>query len=98
MDTFEEQFSTLAQRAAQIEILAGLERAFDLSCRRIREAARAKWEAANAGTKDPAGTCVQIRVWARAPESGVRGSGFLDSRKSKRLEPKNNVPWPRFAR
>ena len=98
MNIPEEQFSTLAQRAAQIEILAGLEHAFDASFRQLRRAALAKWHAAHAGVKDPADACVRVRVSVRHPGRGVRGSGFLKTQSRKKSEAKQKVQCPRFAR
>ena len=66
---------------AKVEVVAGLRHALDY--RRLCEAARSDWERLF-GKRDPADACVTVRVAVEAmaiQSSGVRGSGFLKSRR-----------------
>jgi len=68
---------------AKVEVVAGLRHALDLQYRRLCEAARSDWERLF-GKRDPADACVTVRVAVEAmaiQSSGVRGSGFLKSRR-----------------
>jgi hypothetical protein len=82
----EEGKQALFQRElAKVEIVAELRHALDLQYRRLCEAARADWERLFRG-KDPADTCVSVRV-AAIPSSTTRGSGFLKSRRPSEAKP-----------
>ncbi|HXP36005.1 MAG TPA: hypothetical protein VN827_10715 [Chthoniobacterales bacterium] len=79
---------------ARVEILAGLRHALDFRYRRLCEAARADWQRLFGG-KDPADSCVSVRV-AAIPASAIRGSGFLKSRKPSGPKP-STKRLPGFA-
>jgi hypothetical protein len=79
---------------AAVEILAGLRHALDFRYRRLCEAARSDWERLF-GAKDPADTCVSVRVTA-VPSGAIRGSGFLKSRKPSGPKPETKR-LPGFA-
>jgi hypothetical protein len=80
------------QRELQkVETLAGLRHAIDQTYRRLCQAARADWERLF-GDKDPADTCVNVRV-ATTPTTAIRGSGFLKSRRQpEKSGAKNSLP------
>jgi hypothetical protein len=68
-----------------------LRHAIDQTYRRLCQAARADWERLF-GDKDPADTCVNVRV-ATTPTTAIRGSGFLKSRRQpEKSGAKNSLP------
>jgi hypothetical protein len=73
----------------KLEAIAGLRQALDSHYRRMCEAARSDWERLFGG-KDPADSCVSVRV-ANEPIAiqapATRGSGFLKSRRSSGPKP-----------
>ena len=95
----EHQTSSPIEHAAErCEIIAGLERALDLSYRCLIRAARAEWDSRFAG-KEPSDACVTVRITERETnERQVRGSGFLDKPKTGGASSGRKLPLPRFAR
>jgi hypothetical protein len=88
--------NTIEAAAAKFEMVEGLERALDLSYRRLVRAARAEWER-RFSRKDPSDACVTVRISASdAQLSAVRGSGFLKA--GKPAQTKAKLPLPRLAR
>ena len=96
----EEGKQALFQRElAKVESLAGLRRALDLSYRRLCETARADWERLF-DAKDPADTCVSVRVAVKPgaiQTTPIRGSGFLKSRRQPVSKSGAKGSLPRFA-
>jgi hypothetical protein len=75
----EDRKQALFQRElAKVERLAALRHALDFRYRRLCQTARADWE--RLFGKDPADSCVTVRIEAR-PSVTLRGSGFLKSRR-----------------
>jgi hypothetical protein len=66
------------QELAKVELLAALRHALDFRYRSLCQAARTDWE--RLFGKDPADSCVTVRVEVRPPVT-IRGSGFLKSRR-----------------
>ena len=86
---------TLFQRElAKAEVIAGLRHALDSKYRQICKGARRDWERLF-GRKDPADSCVSVRV-AVVPSSATRGSGFLKSRRQS-ISKSTTKRLPRFA-
>jgi hypothetical protein len=81
------------KQLAKVELLAALRQAVDFRYRNLCQAARADWE--RLFGKDPADSCVTVRIAAN-PATSTRGSGFLKSRRPvSKSTAKSSVP--RFA-
>lgn len=90
--------STIEQQAMQFEMIAGLERALDLSYQRLARVARTEWER-RFGGNDPSDACVSVRIsGATADARAVPGSGFLPAPKSAGEKTNRKFSLPRFAR
>jgi hypothetical protein len=86
--------TVLAQEIEKVEILTGIRHAFDLTYRRVGQAARADWE--RLFGSDPADMCVTVRVQT-SPATATRGAGFLKSRKQLVSKSRLKGSVPRFA-
>jgi hypothetical protein len=92
----QEDFGAIQTAAEKCEVIAGLERALDLSYRRLVRAARSQWEHVFA-SGDASDACVTVRIHTtNGHAASVAGSGFLKPRQA--ASPKTNLPLPRLAR
>ncbi len=55
----------LQPKLATAQLIATLQHALDRKYEQMREAARRRWEIANAGRVDPSDACVRVRIAPR---------------------------------
>src|SRR3989442_15313232 len=94
-----EDSSAIETQMLKFEMIEGLQRAIDRNYRRLLKAARADWKRLFGG-KDPSDVCVSVRTTVaktKREEHGLRGSGFLKSRRQPVSKSGDKSSLPRFA-